>query len=62
MSEFLNTGLNKIQLKKIFITLLDEQGKGFCFLSEMMEAIDNVEDKIDKDDDDYQFDFLLEKI
>lgn len=43
ISDFLNTGLNKIQLKKVFITLIDEQNKGFCFLSEIMEAIDNVE-------------------
>ncbi len=33
MSDFLSTGLNKIQLKKVFVTLLDEQNKGFCFLS-----------------------------
>lgn len=46
LSDFLITGLNKIQLKRVFTTLLDQQGKGFCFLSEMMEAIDNVEEKI----------------
>lgn len=33
MSDFLNTGLNKIQLKKVFSTLMDEQNKGYCFLS-----------------------------
>ena len=43
MSAFLNTGLNKIQLKKIFTILLDEENKGFCFLSQFMEAIDNIQ-------------------
>ncbi len=33
ISEYLNTGLNKIQLKKTFITILDLQNKGFCTLS-----------------------------
>lgn len=28
----------------------------------MMNAIENVEKKIDKDDEDFQFDFILEKI
>jgi hypothetical protein len=36
MSDFLSTGLNKIQLKKVFSTLLDEANKGYCCLSELM--------------------------
>ena len=58
MSAFLNTGLNKIQLKKLY-GIIDQTNKGYTLLSEFMAAIDNINDNADKDDADYQFDFII---
>jgi Ca2+-binding EF-hand superfamily protein len=61
MVKFLQVGLSKIQNKLIF-SLIDLEKKGFITLNELQNAIEDASEDMEKEEDEYELDFIIEKL
>lgn len=58
LCNFLSIGFNKIQIKKIF-NFLDKEKKGSISYSELIDAVEQAQKVMDKDENDYKFEYTI---
>jgi hypothetical protein len=61
MTEWLGVGLTKIQLRKI-VNVLDSEKDGRFKMEALGEAVEKACQKMQMDDEDFRFDYIIEKL